>query len=99
MFTSVNESTKTCATCVFKSGTECTRQWGIPPSIDPVTGNKRKGHHFQCKTQRTHEYDSCGSSGKWWRPIREAKAPTKEGEHNDNIFSRTIKGLFNLFRD
>jgi hypothetical protein len=92
-----------CVTCIYKSGGECTKQWKHEPSIDPVYGRKRAGSHFRCSTQRQFESNSCGAAGKWWRSkdkfpkeIIIAKERAR-AERSDNIFSRAIKGVLNLF--
>jgi hypothetical protein len=87
-----------CKDCIFKSGGECTAQWNIPPSIDPVSGAKRKGTHFQCSTQRGFESNSCGAAGKWWTPTQAAKENiASDKPRQDNWITRHVKYLLGVF--
>lgn len=91
-------TTRLCVTCIFKSGSLCTKQWKYEPSIDPVNGRKRNGEHYMCATQRAFESNSCGAAGKWWTPTQAAKELiASDKPYKPNIFVRLVHRLLNLF--
>lgn len=98
-------TTRTCVTCIYKSGARCTKQWAQAPgdSVNPVTGavTRIHGSHFSCETQRKYTFASCGAEGKWWEPITpQAIIKKRRDEDNGpNIFHRAITSVLSVFRD